>query len=226
MSKKNFSKKQPIPEKEFPLHGLLKPGTLAREESKIRIRTEEELDLQAQGLKEVRDIFNALEIPYYLAGGTLLGIIRDGDFIRWDWDVGIDVKTEDVRPKQDAFIVALKKSGFYIREHIPTKTYFKIDAYKYRAIYEIVGYFKLGKMRCRHAQYYPDIHYHRQTEVTLRGEKYTTFNLPEKYLEWYFGDWKTPVRTADKDVYLITKCTPGLAYKILIKIVKIISLGK
>jgi len=224
MPKEPTVKKQQIEEHELPPHWLLKQGDPARTESKIRIRTEEELDLQAQGLKEVRDILNALEIPYYLSGGTLLGVIRDGDFIKWDWDVGLDTKAEYVRPKQDVLVATLKKSGFHIRTHIPTKTYFKIEAIKYRTIYEVVGYFKLGKMRCRHGHYFPDIHCQGATEVVLRGEKYTTFNLPEKYLEWVFGDWKTPIRTADKDVYLTSKFQPNLIYKVLIKGVKIISL--
>lgn len=30
-------------------------------------------------------------IPYYLEGGTLLGIVRDGDLLPWDGDLDISI---------------------------------------------------------------------------------------------------------------------------------------
>ena len=61
------------------------------ESSKIRIRTSQELSLQMEGLIELKKIMNSLLKNWFLSGGTLLGVYRDGDFIPWDWDVEVTV---------------------------------------------------------------------------------------------------------------------------------------
>ena len=46
------------------------------------------------GLKDLRDIKNILDeekIDFWVIGGTLLGIVRDGDFIKWDNDIDIAI---------------------------------------------------------------------------------------------------------------------------------------
>ena len=57
------------------------------DESKVRLRSDQELDDQNLGLIEIKKILNDLDIPYLLSSGTLLGAVREKDFIRWDWDV-------------------------------------------------------------------------------------------------------------------------------------------
>ena len=99
-------------------------------DKKIRLRTDEELELQGRGLREIRDILNKLEIPYYVTHGTLLGAIREGDFIRWDWDVGISLKTEEVVPKFSRLISQLRENGFELKSYNSGKTHLKINALK------------------------------------------------------------------------------------------------
>ena len=43
-------------------------------------------------------ILESLEIPYFLTGGTFLGIKRDGHLIEWDEDIDVDVLAEDMTP--------------------------------------------------------------------------------------------------------------------------------
>lgn len=183
----------------------------------LHTRTEEELNFRAQGLKEVRDILNGLGISYCIAGGALLGALRDADFIKWDFDVDIETKTEDVRPKRKALIVALEKSGFQIHTDDSSKTDFKVIAVKYGTKYEIAGYLKLGKGRYRRRSFHPD--YGEGGEITLRGEKYATFLRPELYLEWFYGDWRTPLRAADN--YITDRSRTGPISLTLIEIVSL-----
>lgn len=48
-----------------------------------------------ENLKDIRDVLNELGIRYFLIDGTLLGLIRDNDFIRFDLDTDIGVRFED-----------------------------------------------------------------------------------------------------------------------------------
>lgn len=169
---------------------------------KVRMRTEEELQNQARGLSELRDILIQQDIPYFISGGTLLGTIREKDFIRWDWDVGLDVRFEDIYQKKEALIAMLTSKGFVILNHIFDKTNFKINAVKYGVRYEMLGYFKVGDTRYRKSSQYPDSFMSSTSNVELRGETYTTFAEPLKYLEWFYGDWKTPRHTAKISAYV------------------------
>jgi len=38
-------------------------------------------------MKALQEVFELLSVQYMISGGTLLGAIREGDFIPWDWDV-------------------------------------------------------------------------------------------------------------------------------------------
>ncbi len=176
------------------------------EEEMIRMRTNDELDLLAKGLKEVRDILNTHEIPYYIVGGALLGAIRDGDFIKWDWDVDIETKMEDILPKQDQLILALKNDEFKIYLHNTSWTDFKIIAQKYGATYEIFGYLKMGGMRYRRRSFHSD--YPGGGEIILRGEKYSTFQQPERYLKWIYGNWETPIRAVNDYFPINSRTSP------------------
>ncbi len=174
----------------------------AEERKSLRTRTEEELSLRAQDLREICTLLDELSVPYYLSGGALLGSIRDGDFVPWDGDVDIDVRVEDVYPKQARLIGAFARAGYEIKLHTPSKIDFKIKMTKHKTLFEIVGFFKMGDMRYRKWSHYPDSFTHGNTEVLLRGERYKTFANPEQYLEWYYGDWRTPVRAASHHAYV------------------------
>ena len=60
-----------------------------QDKNKIRIRSDNELKMQNHGLEELSQILNSNKIKHYITGGTLLGAIREKNFIKWDWDVEI-----------------------------------------------------------------------------------------------------------------------------------------
>lgn len=190
----------------------------AEEEKSMRTKTADELHLRARGLKEVCTVLDKFAIPYYLAGGALLGIVRDGDFIAWDGDVDIDVKTEDIYPIHDKVADAFKKAGYQISRYTSSKIDFRIKMFKYGSQYEIVGYFKMGSMRYRKWSRYPDAFMQEATTVTLHDEKYRTFGVPERYLEWFYGNWRTPVRVANHHEYVTSHSRTGPVAMMLLRV--------
>ena len=78
----------------------------------LRIFSPEELEIRNIGLIDVTNILESLEIEYFLTDGTLLGAVREGDFIPWDWDVEITVLSESIYPKTAELIEKAKIMGF------------------------------------------------------------------------------------------------------------------
>jgi hypothetical protein len=64
--------------------------------NKIRIRSDDELKMQNVGLKELSQILNSRKVKHFITGGTLLGAIREKNFIKWDWDVEITILTDQI----------------------------------------------------------------------------------------------------------------------------------
>ena len=77
-----------------------------------RIFSTNELNDRNKGLQEITEILSNMEIAYFLTDGTLLGAIREKDFIPWDWDVEIVLLTESIWDKVALFIEKAKFSGF------------------------------------------------------------------------------------------------------------------
>ena len=53
----------------------------------IRNRTEKETLIIKQDFSTLVKILNNLSINFFIDNGLLLGIYRDGDLIKWDWDI-------------------------------------------------------------------------------------------------------------------------------------------
>ena len=52
-------------------------------------------ELLRQQFIEIIDLLNEKQVPYYLEGGALLGIVRDGDLLPWDNDTDLSINYED-----------------------------------------------------------------------------------------------------------------------------------
>ena len=173
------------------------------ESSKIRIRTSQELSLQMEGLIELKKIMNSVLKNWFLSGGTLLGVYRDGDFIPWDWDVEVTVLSEEAIIKEGELLKSLALAGFTITNLDSTKENFKIDAKGWGTSYEIVGrYLKdNNSIRARSMTEVPSKFFQSTETVTFRGHDFPAPSPADKFLEAMYGDWKKPKKTVDKNQY-------------------------
>ena len=62
----------------------------------IRNRTEKETLIIKQDFSTLVKILNNLSINFFIDNGLLLGIYRDGDLIKWDWDIEFSLYDHDL----------------------------------------------------------------------------------------------------------------------------------
>ncbi len=172
-------------------------------ENKVRIRSDEELEIQNEGLIILKETLNKIGVKYYLSSGTLLGAIRENNFIRWDWDVQMYLLMENAYPIRDKITKSLIDDGFTIKKFNDSSDALKWVLLRQNIVYELTGWYLLGKWRYRKKKMMrvPSYLFENQKTIKFRGTEYFTFNFPEKYLEFCYGDWKTPKRTSNKAVY-------------------------
>lgn len=69
--------------------------------------------LRAQ-LLDVLQVLDSHTVPYFLEGGTLLGIVRNGDILAHDTDTDLSINAEDFDRLKPA-LADLKARGWYVK---------------------------------------------------------------------------------------------------------------
>ncbi len=167
-------------------------------------------------LEDVVSLFDQCKIIYWLEGGTLLGIRREGRLLPWDNDLDLSMM-QDQLGKLDALLNSLKEGGYRIRIRrfsedsewckkgdirmikIRTKSFFGL--LKGKICLEVfVKYPKEGKAYWgigNIAMFVPLPYYQSFKKINFLNYSY---NIPEKtdtYLTHRFGDWETPRKDWD-----------------------------
>lgn len=147
-------------------------------------------DIALENLKLLNEILSKERIFWEVAWGTLLGIVRDNDFIKWDEDTDIIILAEE----EDLFknlLWDLKKEGFELIRYergglysISRKGEY-IDFYVLRKAsseirYSLDGGFFLEKM-------IKDI-----MKIDYKGLNIFVPRDYDKLLTFIYGDWRTP----------------------------------
>lgn len=175
----------------------------AENNDKLRIRSAAELTRQMEGLVVLSKVLDATLDRWFLSGGTLLGAYRDGDFISWDWDVEVTVLTEEAQGKEGALLKGLLAAGFVIASSDSSWENFKIIAAGWGTEYEILGRYlkESDSLRARMMTEVPARFFEANQTVTFRGHNFPAPSPANEFLEALYGDWKTPLKTADKQSY-------------------------
>ncbi len=185
-------------------------------DTKIRFRTEKELEIRKNEFLKICYLLDKLNIRYFLQTGILLGAIRDNDLIKWDWDIEISVFSDEVIEKIDLLADGIRNTGFEILKEYRELSKLKIDFKGELPIettkYTINGWChnKEEKVFWRKKFKVPDHLWKEMRKIELFGKHHLAPYPPEKYLEYQYGDWKTPLISSDKSVYL-TKNYSGIS---------------
>lgn len=176
-------------------------------DEKVRLRTDAELKLQNEGLISIKKILDEIKVINYLSSGTLLGAVREKDFIRWDWDVQMYLLMENAFPLRYKISESLSKGRFSIYKFIDSKDSLKWDVRKNGVVFELTAWSLDGKWRHRKkkSMKVPSYLFNGNYEINFKGVNYRTLNPPEDYLEFCYGNWKTPIRTSDKKIYMTSE---------------------
>jgi len=71
-------------------------------------------ELGVKNLREIKEVFDELGIRYWLDYGTLLGAVREGKIIEWDYNMDLGMLDDHWKRSVFAFH-KLKKRGFQVR---------------------------------------------------------------------------------------------------------------
>lgn len=177
-------------------------------DEKVRIRTTEELDVRKFEFLKICNLLDKLEIRYFLQGGVLLGAIRHNGFIPWDWDAELSVFSNEVYEKMDLLIKEIKNSGFVIEYFSKELSILKIDFVgdlpRDVTRYTIMGWNhnKKEKIFWRKQYKIPDHFLINMKKIKLFDKYHFAHYPPEKYLEFQYGNWKKPLQTSNKYIYM------------------------
>ncbi|MBD1167302.1 LicD family protein [Pelagibacterales bacterium SAG-MED09] len=175
---------------------------------KTRDRSPEELAARKIEFLKVCDILDSNQIIYYLQTGVLLGAVRNKDFIKWDWDVEVSVFSNDFFPKIDLIVKELESNNFKMINVITKKEDSKIDFFgKYSqdvTKYTIYSwnYSKIKDIYWRRERFVPSKFLNNFSKISLFDRQFNCPKNPEEYLSFAYGNWKIPLRTSDKDLYM------------------------
>lgn len=150
-------------------------------------------DIAAENLHLVKKILDSNEIPFQLAFGTLLGAIREHDFITHDEDIDLAI-LDEYRTKFLSVIPQMMETGFrvcrYDRRDLLSimRNGEYIDFYFFRP-YEPDNQFVYSSGCIGYMSIYTQ-----SIPYTFKGEEYM---IPQEYIKFlrisYGDNWQTPV---------------------------------
>jgi len=181
-------------------------------------------------LRKVTDLLDKLEIGYVLSFGTLLGIVRENRLLPWDSDLDISIDYKDldkfVKNKKEIWRIGyrtrmrhfdkdigpFKKGDIRIIKVQTRKLFFLkdkglLDIFIMRNIDGEYSYM-VKKDQTFVQKVIPLEYQDNKTKIEFNGKLYSVPEKYEEYLEYVYGDWKTPVK--EWDYFMGDNCSKKL----------------
>jgi hypothetical protein len=159
------------------------------------------LSLSNHGENFLRDFLEACgeaDVSPFLMWGTLLGCVREGGFLKHDYDIDLGILARDW-PKRSPLIEAMRRRGYGLELSGNYKMRFigpDLLAHLDVDVFILWG----GKMVCCHyhesgmdGAWFPPDAFNNFRSLTFAGTRVSIPDPPERVLETAYGDWRTPV---------------------------------
>jgi hypothetical protein len=157
---------------------------------------------RTENLLDVKKILDSLRVPFFLTHGALLGAYRDGEWIKWDDDIELDIFDNIFKKKYERMCEILIKQGFIIRgrkiERRKEKGE-KINLYRnkekisIRGIYEDCNY-EQNKYYLTNVFQYPKKFHDNPEDILFKNEVFKAPGPIEEFLNFRYGDsWRIPI---------------------------------
>ena len=143
--------------------------------------------------RETIEILNSnFNQSFYIGGGTLLGFIRESDFIEWDDNIDLlfNLNEESLNNLIKLQSIFLEKN--YVARIIKKKNYLKLSLYKHGYKIDLCSYLKIKNFYLSNEYKFPVDCLEQFKIVKFKGTKVNIPSKYEKYLNYIYGDWKTP----------------------------------
>ena len=152
-------------------------------------------------LLDTKKILDKENITFWLIFGTLLGAIRENDFLKWDDNINIAIYKEDLLPKYNILKNKFISNNFIVRK-IPKPKGTKINLYKNNHKIAIEGLYldpsyKNNKYRLSNKFKHPRKYFEEYGKINFIGETFRVPSPVEKYLKFLYKNWKIPVLSKD-----------------------------
>jgi hypothetical protein len=160
-----------------------------------------DFDRANQYLLDLKEVLDNAGVRFFLMFGTLLGAVRDEDFVEGDDDVDIGIFEEDMTvDKGEKYRTEIEKKGYGLYEggtvdgvyncfYIQKPGYpCKVDTYAFRKKddnYYVLKRVNGGVWGIK----YPAKYFSKLAPIKFKGTDYLTPAPAEEFLEYMWGTW-------------------------------------
>jgi len=177
------------------------------------------LKIAEQLLHDVTTVLEKHNVRYWIDFGTLLGIVREGRILPWDYDMDISIFEEDREKMHTTVLPEIKKLQYriYSRYHeieddVLKKGDFRAFRVKNRRWKFFRGYvnldiFVMYKKEDYHYWYelgnkhkIPSSYIEEFDFIEFNEKEYSKPKDHDRYLTYHYGDWRVPNKDYDSKV--------------------------
>lgn len=180
--------------------------------------------LKKKILSEFYDIIKNFNVRVILSGGTLLGCIRENNFIEWDDDIDLELYRDEFNSIIHNLMQKLTQKNFEYYANL-TEPWEKISIYKEDQKIQIGTLYKNKEYMITRIRKIPAYLFDNPKKIIFKNMDFYVPNPPEKFLNHVYINWKKPIKS-DVDIEYLKSSyyRLGYFYKIKYRIKQIIKI--